>query len=188
MVSSEKAKTRDERQKTSNKNSSSLVTHHSSLVYLGIGSNIGNRKENCLEAIRLLEESPFISVIKRSSLYETEPVGYQNQQKFINCVVEIETTLEPEKLLRVCEENEKALGRRKGVRWGPRTLDIDILLYNNQVINQRGLRIPHPLMHERGFVLIPLSEIAPDAIHPVKGKNVRKLLKELNDAHSVIRL
>lgn len=165
-----------------------MVSSKTHIVYLGIGSNLGDRKENCLEAIRLLEENPFISVIKRSSLYETEPVGYEDQQPFINCVVEIETTLEPEMILKICQGIEKVLGRERKTHWGPRTIDIDILLYNNQIISKREVKIPHPLMHKRGFVLIPLSEIAPEAIHPVYKKKIRDLLKELRDTHSVVRL
>lgn len=162
-----------------------MVSH---ISYLCIGSNLGDCRGNCLEAIRLLEESPFISVIKRSSLYETEPVGHRNQPPFINCVIEIETTLNPQRLLKVCQRIEDALGRERVARFGPRTLDIDILLYNNQVINEGDIRIPHPLMHERGFVLIPLAEIAPEAIHPIKKKKIGTLLRGLKDKHSVIML
>lgn len=187
MVSLKKADTRDERRGASKYNNSSLVTHHSSLVYVGIGSNLGKRKENCLEAISLLEESPFISVTKRSSLFETEPVGYEDQPPFINCVIEIETTLDPRRLLRVCQEVEDILGREREIRWGPRIIDIDILLYNNLVINEQDLRIPHPHMHERGFALIPLSEIAPDVIHPVKKKKIKDLLRAMKDRHSVVK-
>lgn len=159
-----------------------------SLVYLGIGSNLGKRKENCIEAIRLLEENPFISVIKKSSFYETEPVGYKDQPPFINCVIEIETTLDPKKLLMVCQSIEETLGRERMRHWGPRTIDIDILLFNNKVIDEKDLKIPHPLMHERGFVLIPLLEIAPDAVHPVRKKKIKDLLKAMKDRHSVIRV
>lgn len=158
------------------------------LAYLGIGSNLGDRMRNCLDAISLLEESPFISVTDRSSFYETEPVGYEDQQTFINCVLEIETTLKPDILLKICQGIENSLGRERGIHWGPRTLDIDILLYNNQVIRKRELRIPHPRMHKRGFVLIPLSEIAPDAVHPVNKKKIKFLLKGLKDKHSVVKI
>lgn len=157
-------------------------------AYLGIGSNIRDRKENCLEAIRLIGESPFISVIKRSSLYETEPVGYKDQPAFINCVIEIETTLTPRKLLEVCQGIEESLGRERVDRWGPRTIDIDILLFNNLVINERDLKIPHPLMHERGFVLVPLLEIAPGAFHPVRKRKISVMLKGIEDKYSVSAL
>lgn len=115
---------------------------------------------------------------KRSSLYETEAQGYKDQRPFINCAIELETTLEPERLLYLCQGIEEELGRERRIRWGPRTVDIDILLYNNQIINKKGLSIPHPLMHERDFVLIPLSEIAPESIHPVKKKKISDLLRE----------
>jgi 2-amino-4-hydroxy-6-hydroxymethyldihydropteridine diphosphokinase len=188
MVSSEKAKTRDKGRETRDKREETSNKKSSSLVYLGIGSNLGSRRENCLEAIRLLEESPFISVIKGSSFYETEPLGYENQPPFINCVIEIETTLEPQRLLKICQDIEVVLARERVIHWGPRTIDIDILLYNNQVIDQKDLKIPHPLMHERGFVLIPLSEIVPEAIHPVYKKKIKDLLKVMKDKHSVIRV
>ncbi len=158
----------------------------SSFVYLGIGSNIGNRKQNCHEAIRLLSENPFISVLKISSLYETEPVGLESQSSFINCVIGIETTLDPRRLLDVCRGIEESLGRERVGQWGPRTIDIDILLYNNKVINDIDLKIPHPLMHKRGFVLIPLAEIAPDVFHPVLKKKIKVLMKGLKDKHSVV--
>jgi len=165
-----------------------VVSPKTQIVYLGIGSNIGDRKENCIEAIRLLRESPFISVTKISSFYETEPVGYENQRPFINCALEIETTLEPEMVLKTCQGIEKTLGRERRVRWGPRVIDIDILLYGNKIVKRADLKIPHPIMHERGFVLIPLSEIAPETIHPVYKKKISDLLKGLKDTHSVVRL
>jgi 2-amino-4-hydroxy-6-hydroxymethyldihydropteridine diphosphokinase len=169
---------RDEKQETSNRNNSSLV-------YLGIGSNLGERKTNCIEAIRLLEENPFIAVIKRSSFYETEPVCVENQPSFINCVVGIETTLNSMRLLEVCHGIEESLERERVDKWGPRTIDIDILLFYDKVVNDKVLRIPHPLMHERGFVLIPLAEIAPEAIHPVLKKKIKGLLRAIKDRHSV---
>jgi len=103
-------------------------------------------------------------------------------------IIGIETTLDPGRLLDVCREIEESLGRERVAQWGPRTIDIDILLYNNQVINDRDLKIPHPLMHERGFVLIPLAEIAPDAFHPVKRRKIKDLLKGIKDMHSVVKV
>lgn len=147
-------------------------------VYLGLGSNVGDREEYIEQAIFLLEKNPAIQVSKRSANYETEPEGGADQPPFINAAVSIITKLPPEKLLEVCQEIETALGRDREMEWGPRTMDIDILLYEDQIISEDKLQIPHPLMHERMFVLKPLKEIAPNAIHPVLEKSVEDLYEE----------
>ncbi|MDD5594261.1 MAG: 2-amino-4-hydroxy-6-hydroxymethyldihydropteridine diphosphokinase [Candidatus Margulisbacteria bacterium] len=147
-------------------------------VYLGLGSNVGDREEYIEQAIFLLEKNPDIQVIKRSSNYETEPEGGTEQPPFINSAVAIITKLPPEKLLEVCQEIETALGRDREMEWGPRTIDIDILLFEDQIISEDKLQIPHPLMHERMFVLKPLKEIAPHAIHPVLEKSIEDLYEE----------
>ncbi|MFN3739075.1 MAG: 2-amino-4-hydroxy-6-hydroxymethyldihydropteridine diphosphokinase [Thermodesulfovibrionales bacterium] len=143
-------------------------------VYIGIGSNIGNREKNCLEAIRLMEEKG-IKVIKRSSLYETEPWGVKDQPMFINMVIEAETEYAPAELLNLLKSIERAMGRTETKRWGPRIIDLDILFYNNLILNTPELRIPHPYIHERDFVLKPLSEIAPELEHPVLKKRIKEL-------------
>ncbi len=145
-------------------------------VYIGIGSNLGDREENCGKAVALLIESG-VKVIKRSSLYETEPWGFKEQPMFINMVLEIETQIEPEELLKVLKQIEIKLGRVEGKRWMPRIIDLDILVYNDLIIKTSNLEIPHPGMHERTFVLEPLSEIAPDKIHPVFKKTFNDLLR-----------
>lgn len=145
------------------------------IAYIGIGSNLGNREENCEKAIYLLEQKG-IKVTKRSSFYETEPWGVKEQPKFINMAVEIETYLKPEELLRTIKEIENEIGRRSSTRWGPRIIDLDILFYNDLILRTPELEIPHPLIHERDFVLKPLSEIAPDKIHPVLKKTIKELL------------
>ena len=147
-------------------------------VYLGLGSNVGDREEYIEQAIFLLEKNPAIQVSKRSANYETEPEGGVDQPPFINAAVSIITKLPPEKLLEVCQEIETALGRDREMEWGPRTMDIDILLYEDQIISEDKLQIPHPLMHERMFVLKPLKEIAPNAIHPVLEKSIEDLYEE----------
>ncbi len=144
-------------------------------VYVGIGSNLGNREENCLKAIRLMEEQG-IKVVKRSSLYETEPWGVKDQPMFINMVIEAETELGPEELLTVLKSIESAMGRTETKRWGPRVIDLDILFYNNLILDTPELRIPHPYIQERPFVLTPLGEIAPELEHPVLKKKIKELI------------
>jgi 2-amino-4-hydroxy-6-hydroxymethyldihydropteridine diphosphokinase len=149
-----------------------------STVYIGIGSNLGDRGENCIRAIELFEQKG-LPVKKKSSLYETKPWGMKNQPLFLNMAVEIETALSPRELLKILKEMEKEIGREPTSRWGPRIIDLDILLFNADVVDEDNLSIPHPLMHERDFVLQPLSEIAPDAEHPVLHKSIRELTLQL---------
>ncbi|RIN77706.1 2-amino-4-hydroxy-6-hydroxymethyldihydropteridine diphosphokinase [Staphylococcus simulans] len=135
-------------------------------VFLGLGSNVGDRENQLKEAIRLLDEQPGIKVVKVSSFYETEPVGYVDQPDFLNLCVEIQTELSPKAVLESGLAIEQQLHRVRKERWGPRTLDIDILLYGDQIIEEEDLTIPHPRMTERAFVLIPLQEIAPNKVEP----------------------
>jgi len=147
-----------------------------STVYIGIGSNLGDRHKNCLRAIELLKQQG-LSVTRQSLLYETEPWGLTEQPEFVNMAVEAETELAPEPLLALLKKIEKNMGRRETVRWGPRIIDLDILLYDDIIMNTDALSIPHPLMHEREFVLRPLSEIAEEKVHPVLKKRIGELLK-----------
>ncbi|ANZ34179.1 2-amino-4-hydroxy-6-hydroxymethyldihydropteridine pyrophosphokinase [Staphylococcus carnosus] len=135
-------------------------------VYLGLGSNVGDREHQLKEALRLLDAQQGIKVTRVSSLYETAPVGYVDQPDFLNLCAEIETDLTPQAVLKNGLDIEQQLHRVRKERWGPRTLDIDILLYGNKIIEDQDLSIPHPRMAERAFVLIPLQEIAPEAINP----------------------
>ncbi|KAF0144357.1 MAG: 2-amino-4-hydroxy-6-hydroxymethyldihydropteridine diphosphokinase [Nitrospirae bacterium] len=148
------------------------------IAYIGIGSNIGNREENCRKAIRLLEENG-ISVKRQSSMHDTEPWGVKDQPKFINMAIEIETNKNPEDLLGILKNIERQMGRTESVKWGQRIIDLDILLFDDLILETPHLEIPHPFMHDREFVLKPLAEIAPDKKHPVTGKTIKEMLKGL---------
>jgi 2-amino-4-hydroxy-6-hydroxymethyldihydropteridine diphosphokinase len=157
-------------------------------AYIGLGSNVGEREENLVRAISLLDSSPGIRVLRRASLYETEPVGVEAQPWFFNTVVEVEAELAPGELLRRLKEIEKALGREDRGRWGPREIDLDLLLYGDLVMEEDGLVLPHPELHRRRFVLEPLCELAPELIHPRLGQPLRELLAGLDERKKVIRL
>ncbi len=148
------------------------------IAYIGIGSNLGKKEENCEKAITLLIDNG-IKVFNRSSMIETEPWGVKEQPRFINMAVEIETCLEPGELLSLLERIESELGRRPGIRWGPRVMDLDILLYSDLIIKTPELEIPHPGTCDRDFVLRPLAEIAPDKVHPILKKSIKELFNEI---------
>jgi len=143
-------------------------------VYLALGSNLGDREQNLKEAIASL--SPQMVVKAKSHIYETLPWGYEDQPKFLNQVLEAQTYLEPEPLLKHLKRLEIALGRKASFRNGPRLIDIDILFYDDLVLDTPLLTIPHPRLHERGFVLLPMMDIAPDLVHPVTKKSVREMV------------
>ena len=149
-----------------------------SIAYISIGSNLGDREENCRQAIKLIEKNG-IAVRKQSRMYETEPWGIKDQPKFINMAIEVETDKKPEELLRILKEIEKEIGRKETTKWGPRVIDLDILFYDDLILKTEDLEIPHPLLHERDFVLKPLCEIAPEKKHPVTGKTVKEMLENL---------
>jgi 2-amino-4-hydroxy-6-hydroxymethyldihydropteridine diphosphokinase len=153
-------------------------------VYLGLGSNLGDRAVHLEQAIRALAAAG-VHVKQRSSFYATEPVGFAPQNWFLNCVVEAATELMPRQLLRAVQQAERDLGRRRLVHDGPRTVDIDILLYGSNVIRMPDLDVPHPRMAERRFVLIPLRELAPGLRHPTLGRTIGELLAETPDRSQV---
>ena len=148
------------------------------IVYIGLGSNVGDRHRNCLTAIELLRQNGLL-VARQSSMHETEPWGVTDQPEFVNMTVETETDLAPIKLLEVLKKIEKDMGRQDTMKWGPRIIDLDILLYDDIIMKTDSLTIPHSLMHERAFVLRPLSEIAGNFIHPVLKKSITDLHKEI---------
>ncbi len=154
--------------------------------YLSLGSNLGDRAATIAEAIQRLAKAG--TVVAVSSLYETEPVEYLDQPWFLNCTVALRTTMAPRPLLDAVLAIEQSMGRRRIVLKGPRTIDIDILLYGGETIETPVLTVPHPALGERRFVLAPLAEIAPDALHPVFRKTVRELLQSLPENGPEVRL
>jgi 2-amino-4-hydroxy-6-hydroxymethyldihydropteridine diphosphokinase len=150
------------------------------VVYLSVGSNSGQRRKFCEFGVEKLSESGKAKVLGRSRLYETEPVGFKDQGWFLNFVLKIETMLKPSELLELLKSIEAQSGRDfDQVRFGPRTLDLDILFYDDMILESAELTVPHPRMHERRFVLKPLCDLNPDVVHPVLKKNARRLLDEL---------
>jgi len=145
------------------------------VVYLGLGSNIGDKQGNIASALCRISE--ICEVKKKSRMYLTEPVGNTEQDWFLNCVVEIQTEIEPKQLLSSFKSIERKLGRAKNVKNGPRIIDIDILFYGNNIVTTKNLVIPHPLLHERLFVLQPMIDLNPDFIHPVLKKSIQELYK-----------
>lgn len=148
------------------------------IAYLCLGTNIEDRVGYIQQATSLLVESGFVSIIRSSTMYETEPWGNKKQNWFVNAVIEVKTKLEPQELLKLCLATEERLGRIRNPQeiWAPRTIDIDILLYGDRVIEEENLIIPHKHLHERAFALVPLLELIPDFIHP-------KYKKSLIDLH-----
>lgn len=154
-------------------------------AFLGLGSNLGDREEYLQKAKVSIEES-IGPVVSASSVYETEPWGFGNDKKFLNMVICIETSLSPSGLLEMILVIESQLGRiRCEKQYSSRNIDIDILLYNNEIVDEAALKIPHPRMHERKFVLVPLCEIASGLTHPVLNKSIESLLKSCKDNRSV---
>ncbi|MFE6170336.1 2-amino-4-hydroxy-6-hydroxymethyldihydropteridine diphosphokinase [Viridibacillus arvi] len=148
-------------------------------AFISLGSNIGERLQTLQHAVKLLTEHLEVEVVAVSSVYETDPVGFTDQDAFLNIVVQIRTSLNPEKTLELCQVIENELKRVRVIRWGPRTIDLDILLYNHDNIETETLIVPHPRMHERAFVLVPLLEIAPDLIYPKTNEALQSMLSSV---------
>lgn len=156
-------------------------------VFLSLGSNVGNRAANLASAFQHIQKE-IGKVAKKSHLYETEPWGNKDQDAFYNQVIMVNTTLEPRDILAAITKIERAMGRERSEKWGPRIIDIDILFYGKRVIRDKGLEIPHPDLHKRGFILAPLLEIAPDYVHPILSKQIDELYMECEDPSDVIKL
>ncbi len=155
------------------------------LAYLAIGSNMGDRFNHLKNALQLLNNEKELKLVNASSIYETDPVGYENQGPFLNMVIAINTGLSPEDLLKLCLKIEIDLGRKREIRWGPRTLDLDILLYNQENIETEDLIVPHPRMHLRAFVMIPLLEINDNINVPMIEKPMKLWVENLPDKKGV---
>lgn len=149
------------------------------LVLIGMGANLGDPVGSICKAVEKLRENPRITLLQCSSLYRTEPVGKAGQDWFVNGVIQCETSLEPEQLLLELQAIEHRFGRVRRERWGPRTLDLDILAFGELILEREGLTIPHPRLHERRFVLIPLHEILPEWRHPRLRRTCHELLQDL---------
>jgi 2-amino-4-hydroxy-6-hydroxymethyldihydropteridine diphosphokinase len=150
-------------------------------AYLSIGSNMGEAIENCKESIRRLESIEGISLKKVSSFYKTSPLGDINQNWFVNCAVCLKTDFTAEVLLQTCLAIETSMGRVRKKRWGERVIDIDLILYGDQIIENEFIHLPHPRMLERGFVLIPMTEIAPEKNHPLSNRPMHTYLPKISD-------
>jgi 2-amino-4-hydroxy-6-hydroxymethyldihydropteridine diphosphokinase len=158
-------------------------------VYIGIGSNLGDRRANAQEAVERIRGLPGTRVVRSSSYYESEPHG-DAKTWFVNSVIELDTDFAPEALLKRLKAIEEAMGRKRvrGKRWGSRIIDLDILLYDQDVIEKRSLKVPHREMHHRRFVLMPLAELAPMVVHPQLGQSISTLLATVKDAKRVTLL
>jgi 2-amino-4-hydroxy-6-hydroxymethyldihydropteridine diphosphokinase len=157
------------------------------IVHIGLGSNLGDREAMIRSAIDALGKLPDTRVEQASSLYETEPVGHTDQPWFLNAVARLDTELEPRQLLWNLQRIEKSLGRERRQTWGPRTIDLDLLFYGAEIIDDPGLRVPHPELLRRAFVLIPLVEIDPMLVHPETGETLVATVARLGSSPAVRR-
>ncbi len=156
-------------------------THY---AFIGVGTNLGDREKNVEEALSKIKEQGIV-ILQRSSIIETEPYGLKKQPKFLNCVIEIETKLSPHDLLKTLLAIEQTMGRVRKIHWGPRIIDLDILFYNSEITSEKNLKIPHPDIQNRLFVLKPLSEIAPNFVHPVLKKSIKEIFRNFREKETL---
>ena len=156
------------------------------VAYLGLGTNLGDRWDNLRRALGTLSAGAGLRLLRCSQVYETEPWGVADQPRFLNCVVEVAAELPPEELLRRCQDVEERLGRQPGPRWGPRLIDVDILLYGQEIVDLPHLEIPHPRLHLRAFALVPLAELVPGARHQSLDRSIGELARNTEGRDGVV--
>jgi 2-amino-4-hydroxy-6-hydroxymethyldihydropteridine diphosphokinase len=156
------------------------------MAYIALGSNLGDREANLVSACRKLAGHPRIRLVDCSAWYLTEPVGPQDQDWFVNGAVAVETDLPPRELLNFLLQVELELGRVRTIPWGPRTLDLDLLFYGNEIIDEEGIIVPHPLLQQRRFVLEPLADMVPSLVHPLLGRTVTELMENLPNGERIV--
>jgi 2-amino-4-hydroxy-6-hydroxymethyldihydropteridine diphosphokinase len=156
-------------------------------IFLSLGSNIGNKILNLNTASENIEKYAG-KICSKSSIYETSAWGIIEQDTFLNQVIEIETNLKPSELIAILLKIEEQMGRKREIKWGPRLIDIDILYFSDKIIEQNSLIVPHPYLHQRRFILMPLCEIAPDFEHPILKKTTKELLKNCDDKGQVVKM
>jgi 2-amino-4-hydroxy-6-hydroxymethyldihydropteridine diphosphokinase len=157
------------------------------IAYIGIGSNMGESQGNCREAIERIGALDECSIISVSSFYLTEPVGVEAQDWYVNSVVSLSTAMPAQDLLKTLLQVEKDMGRVRIEKWGPRIIDLDLLLYGDDLLDDEGIKVPHPLMHLRKFVMALMTELAPELIHPAFGKTMAELYGEIEEESQVIK-
>jgi len=159
------------------------------IAYIAFGSNLGDKNKHCSDAIQMIKNLPGCKIEEQSPFFSTAPVGMKDQDWFVNGVISVKTGLSPHKLISQLHEIETKLGRVRVQKWGPRVIDLDIIFFGKEVIHKNGLIIPHPLMHLRKFVLVPMTKISPDLIHPLLGQTMVELLKGLeNDDQAIFSI
>lgn len=151
-------------------------------AYIGLGTNMGERSQNLTDAIEAIKNTSGIEMIKRSEIIETEPWGYTDQDAFLNCVVKVKTFIPPHALMSLLLEIENSLKRERSIHWGPRTIDLDILFYDNLISDNPHIVLPHPLVHERAFVMESMAEIAPHFVHPLLNKRMAEIFETLKNS------